>query len=84
MFKMKMSDITRFMYRKDFLLSRFVNFDDKPESYESWRASYQSVTKELGITPFEEIDLLVKWLGPESSRFAKRIRAANAHDPSRG
>ena len=50
MFKMKMSDITRFMYRKDFLLSRFVNFDDKPEPYESWRASYQSVTKELDVT----------------------------------
>jgi hypothetical protein len=61
-----MSDITRFMNRKDFLLSRFVNFDDKPESYESWKASFQSVTRELGVTPFEEMDLLVKWLGPES------------------
>jgi len=61
-----------------------VNFDDKPESYESWRASFQSVTRELGVTPFEEMDLLVKWLGPESSKFAKSIRAANAHDPHRG
>jgi hypothetical protein len=43
--------------RKDFLLSRFVNFDDKPDSYESWRASFQSVTRELGVTPFEEMDL---------------------------
>ena len=79
-----LSDITRFMYRKDFLLSRFVNFDDKPESYESWRASFQSVTRELGVTPFEEMDLLVKWLGPESCKFAKSIRVANAHDPLRG
>ncbi|CAG2227238.1 unnamed protein product [Mytilus edulis] len=66
-----MTDITRFMYRKDFLLSRFTNFDDKPETYESWRASFQSVTRELGVTPFEEMDLLVKWLGTESSKFAK-------------
>ncbi|CAG2195834.1 unnamed protein product [Mytilus edulis] len=79
-----MTDITRFMYRKDFLLSRFTNFDDKPEAYESWRASFQSVTRELGVTPFEEMDLLVKWLGTESSKFAKIIRAANAHDPPRG
>ena len=79
-----MSDITRFMYRKDFLLSRFVNFDDKPESYESWRASFQSATRELGVTSFEEIYLLVKRLGPESLKFAKSIRAANAHDPPRG
>ncbi|XP_071146782.1 uncharacterized protein [Mytilus edulis] len=79
-----MTDITRFMYRKDFLLSRFTHFDDKPEAYESWRASFQSVTRELGVTPFEEMDLLVKWLGTESSKFAKIIRAANAHDPPRG
>ncbi|XP_071147616.1 uncharacterized protein [Mytilus edulis] len=79
-----MTDTTRFMYRKDFLLSRFTNFDDKPEAYESWRASFQSVTRELGVTPFEEMDLLVKWLGTESSKFAKIIRAANAHDPPRG
>jgi hypothetical protein len=26
----------------------------------------------------------VKWLGPESCKFAKSIRAANAHDPPRG
>ncbi|CAG2194147.1 unnamed protein product [Mytilus edulis] len=51
------------------------------EAYESWRASFQSVTRELGVTPFEEMDLLVKWLGTESSKFAKIIRAANAHDP---
>ena len=43
-----------------------------------------SVTRELGVTPFEEIYLLVKLLGPESSTFAKSIRAANAHDPPRG
>ncbi|CAG2206754.1 unnamed protein product [Mytilus edulis] len=52
-----MTDITRFMYRKDFLLSRFTNFDDKPEAYESWRASFQSVTRELGVTP-----PLKKWI----------------------
>ena len=79
-----MSDITRFMYRKDSLLSKFVNSNDKPESYESWRVSFQSVTSELGVTPFEEMDLLVKWLGPGSSKCAKRIRAANAHHPPRG
>ncbi|VDI17674.1 Hypothetical predicted protein [Mytilus galloprovincialis] len=78
-----MTDITRFMYRKDFLLSRFTNFDDKPESYESWRASFQSVSRELGVTPFEEMDLLVKWLGQNLRNLQKIIRAANAHDPPR-
>ena len=79
-----MSDISRFMFRKDFLLSRFSNFDDKPESFEAWRASFQSIIRELGVSPFEEMDLLIKWLGLQSSQFAKFIRIANAHDPPRG
>ena len=32
----------------------------------------------------EELDLLVKWLGPESSKHARSLRAANAQEPTRG
>ena len=79
-----MSDITKFMLRKDFLLTRFSHFDDNPESFASWRASFQSITQELDVSAFEEMDLLVKWLGPESSKFARSLRAANAHDLTAG
>lgn len=79
-----MSDITRFMLRKDLLLSRFSSFDDTPETFMSWKASFQSIIRELIISPFEEMDILIKWLGPESTKFAKSLRAANAHDPPRG
>lgn len=33
--------------------------------------------------PLEESDLLVKWLGPESSKFAQSIRTSNIGNPSR-
>ena len=36
--------------------------------------------KELNVTPF---DLLVKWLGPVSSRNALSIRISNPNDPAR-
>lgn len=42
------------------------------------------VSFELGVSPFEEMDLLIKWLGPQPSQFAKSIRAANAYDPPKG
>lgn len=32
----------------------------------------------------EELDLMVKWLGPESTRHANSIRASNIHDPTKG
>ena len=78
------SDLTQFLLRKDLLLTRFSNFDDLPESFSMWKATFRSIITELNVPPFEEMDLLVKWLGPSSSKFARSIRAANANDPYRG
>ena len=49
-----------------------------------WKATFRSIITELNVPPFEEMDLLVKWLGPSSSKFARSICAANANDPYRG
>ena len=72
------------MLKKDMLLTRFTNFDDKPEGFASWKASFHSITQDLCISAFEEMDLLVKWLGTESSKFARSLRSANTHDPDSG
>lgn len=39
---------------------------------------------ELEVSPSEELDLLVKFLGPESSCYAYSIRSTNTHDPAKG
>ena len=78
------SELTRFLLKKDLLLSRLSRFNDRPESYAVWKASFQSIMGELSVTPFEEMDLLVKWLGPESSKHALSIRTSNASHPDRG
>lgn len=36
------------------------------------------------MTPFEQLDLLVKWLGPKSSKQATTIRTANSGNPGKG
>ena len=54
-----------------FLRLRFVATEDR-------------TLRHRGGTPFEEMDLLVKFLGPESSQFAASIRAANTAYPDRG
>ena len=78
------SEFTRFLLKKELLLSRLTSFNDRPEAYAVWKASFKSIMKELNVTPFEEMDLLVKWLGPESSRNALSIRMSNPNDPARG
>lgn len=78
------SDLTRFLLKKDLLFSRLTAFNDKPEMYAVWKASFGNIMRELSVTAMEEMDLLVKWLGPESSRQAHSIRASNVSDPSKG
>lgn len=62
-------------------MSRFSSFNNKPDSYQTWKASFTSIVKESNISAFEEMDLLIKWLGSESKRFASSIRGSNINDP---
>lgn len=43
-----------------------------------------SVIRELDLTASEKLDLLVKWLGPESSQQVKRIRSVHVHNATLG
>ena len=54
------TDLTQFLFKKDLLLSRFSAFNDRPDTYETWKATFTTIIKELNVTPFEEMDLLVK------------------------
>ena len=78
------TNFTQFLLKKDLLLSRFSPFNDQAESYQTWKSSFTGIVKELNVSPFEELDLLVKWLGPESKRFASSIRSSNINNPSKG
>lgn len=61
-----------------------LQFDDKPENYWSWKSSLISATKDLNLSAREELDLMTKWLGAESSEQAKRIRAVHVLNPAAG
>lgn len=38
----------------------------------------------MGVSPAEELDLLVMWLGPTSKKHALNISSAHSHDPALG
>ncbi|XP_069108188.1 uncharacterized protein [Argopecten irradians] len=77
-------NFAQFLMKKDLAITRLVSFNDTPDTYISWKASFQSVMVEAGVSASEELDLLVKWLGPTSSSHAISIRATNATNPDRG
>nr|XP_054604550.1 uncharacterized protein LOC129165413 [Nothobranchius furzeri] len=75
------SDLARFLAKSQLVTGGLEKFDDKPESYLSWKTTFQSTITELGLTASGEMNLLIKWLGPESSEHAKRLKAVNIKYP---
>ncbi|KAL3973607.1 sorting nexin-4 [Sarotherodon galilaeus] len=74
----------KYLIRKELVSTGLLQFDDKPENYWAWKTSFISATKDLNLSPREELDLLTKWLGPTSSEQAKRIRAVHILNPAAG
>ena len=43
--------------------------------------SFKNIVSDLKVTPYEELDLMIKWLGPESTKHAINIRASHLNNP---
>ncbi|XP_062607667.1 uncharacterized protein LOC134269481 [Saccostrea cucullata] len=69
-----------YMMKKDLISQRLRKYDDDPSSYNLWKGSFKSIVSEATLSPLEEIDLLLRWLGPDSTVQATRIRRANPCD----
>lgn len=77
-------DIAKYLMKREVVTSGLMEFDDHPENYWAWKTSFQDAIDELSLTPREELDLLIKWLGPTSKEQAKRIRAIHSHNTTAG
>lgn len=79
-----MSEMTKFLVKEDILRLRLSKFMDIPGTFVSWKTTFQSVYREIEVSPLEELDLLQQYLGPESLRYAASIRPAYSHNPMIG
>lgn len=72
----------RYLIRKEIVSSGLLKFDDKTENYWAWKASFVNSTSDLNLTPREELDVLTKWLGPQSAEQVKHILAVHINNAS--
>lgn len=75
------NELAKYLVRSQLLTSELTKFDDSPENYLSWKSSFINSIESLELRACEEIDLLVKSLGPESTKHAQRIKAVNINKP---
>ncbi|XP_062585397.1 uncharacterized protein LOC134247072 [Saccostrea cucullata] len=78
-----LSDLTLFMMRKQLVPERLSTFDDKAESYNSWKCSFLNIMSEIKVSKHEELDLLINRLSGKSKEVASSIRNANPGEVNR-
>ncbi|XP_060758870.1 uncharacterized protein LOC132869609 isoform X1 [Neoarius graeffei] len=71
----------QYMARRDLITSGLYQYDDRPENFRAWFSSFNGATAEVALTPTQELDLMTKWLGKESSNQVKRIRSVHINNP---
>ncbi|KAL1254895.1 hypothetical protein QQF64_012956 [Cirrhinus molitorella] len=76
-----MLDFAKFIARRELVTTGLNKFDDNPENFRAWESSFVNATQDLQLLASEELDLLVKWLGKESSDHVRRIRAVYVSNP---
>lgn len=77
-------DFVRYFARRELVAAGLLQFNDRPQNYRAWKRSFQNATRDLDLTPSEEMDLLFKWLGKESAEHVERIRAIHINHPAAG
>lgn len=71
----------QYMARRDLITSGLYQYDDRPENFRAWFSSFNGATAEVALTPTQELDLMTKWLGKESSNQVRRIRSVHVNNP---
>lgn len=78
------ADLAKFIARNQIVSTGLMKFDDKAENYWAWKVSFCNAMDNIGLSVAEETELLIKWLGKESSEQARRLRAAYIRNPQGG
>ncbi|KAM9319573.1 LOW QUALITY PROTEIN: uncharacterized protein PAF06_003956 [Gastrophryne carolinensis] len=72
--KSDMSEFARFMVSRELINTSLSKFDDCTESYSAWKATFKAAIANLNLTAEQELDLMIKWLGPGSTNRIKSLR----------
>ncbi|XP_056394792.1 uncharacterized protein LOC130290758 [Hyla sarda] len=72
--KSDMSEFARFMVSRELINTSLSKFDERAESYRAWKATFKAAIANLNLTAEQELDLLIKWLGPGSTNRIKSLR----------
>ncbi|XP_013856466.1 uncharacterized protein LOC106512382, partial [Austrofundulus limnaeus] len=77
-------DLAKYLARSQLITTGLTSFDDQPMNYWAWKSSFKTAITGLDLSAGEELDLLVRYLGKNSSRQVKQMKAVNIRCPEAG
>ncbi|XP_077137169.1 uncharacterized protein LOC143797013 [Ranitomeya variabilis] len=75
-----MSEFARFMVSRELISTSFSKFDNRAENYRAWKATFKATIADLNLSAEQELDLMVKCVGPESTNCIKSLRTVYVYD----
>ncbi|KAK3703199.1 hypothetical protein QZH41_004966 [Actinostola sp. cb2023] len=74
----------QFMARREVISNKVEKFDDQPENFRTWKATFKSMIRDINITASEELSLLAEYTTRESKKLVQRLRNAYIENPDEG
>ena len=79
-----MKSYIEFMARRELIANKIEKFDNSPENFHTWKISFKNMTKNISITPSEELSLLIEYTTNNSKRLIQQLRNAYIENPGKG
>jgi hypothetical protein len=71
-----MKPCIEFMARRELVANKIEKFDISPENFHTWKLSFTNMTRNINITPSEELSLILEYTTNESKNLVKKLRNA--------
>ena len=79
-----MEGFVQFLSRRELIANKIEKFDSSPENFNTWKAAFKNMIREVNISPSEELALMAKHATGDSKRLIQRLRNAYIENPTEG
>ena len=73
-----------FMARRELIANNVEKFDNNPENFHTWKLTFKNMTKNISITPSEELSLIIEYTTNDSKKLVQKLHNAYIRYPEKG
>ncbi|KAJ8020558.1 hypothetical protein HOLleu_40182 [Holothuria leucospilota] len=78
------SSFGNILMKKELVKSSIRSFKGNPGEYRGWKESFKQATKELDLSPIQEVNIIISNVDGDTKSLIKRISDIHVSDPSLG